>query len=91
MVYEAGDIRRVVAGKDTVVALVVLLAGWAILPTGYLPGYFATLLPTLLRNVYLPELGYGLAFFAIAFLALYVEAVILTALYYLGRDLYNRA
>ena len=45
----------------------------------------------MLRNVHFLELGYGPAFFAIAFLAIYIEAVVLAALYYLGRDLYHRA
>jgi len=78
-------LRRWFAGRSVAAVLAVLVAGSVLLGGVFVPAYLAILFASGLRNVYLPWLGNGVAFHAVAVGGLYLQAVLLAGLYRAAR------
>lgn len=89
MTFTIGGIRRLFVGKEVGSILAVLLAGSLLIPGGFVPGYLALLFASGVRNVYLAWLGSGVLFYVVAFFFLYLQAVVLTVLYFVFRHGYQ--
>lgn len=89
MTSRFGTLRRLFVGREVGAVLVVLIAG-SLLTSAFVPGYIAVLLASGVRNVHLPWLGSGAPFYTVAFLFLYLEAVVLTAVYVSLRTLFQK-
>lgn len=81
--------RRWLADRSVLVTLAVLLAGSLLVGAIFLPAYLAIALASGIRNLYVPWLGNGAAFYAVAFVGLYVQAVVLAGLFRAGRHVYR--
>lgn len=84
-----GGARRSFVGKEVGMILAVLLAGSLLISGGFVPGYLAVLAASGVRNVYLSWLGSGAQFYAVAGAFLYLEAVVLMAVYLGVRYVYT--
>lgn len=82
MTPETSSIRRLFIGKVVGILFSILLAGSLLISGGFVPTYLAVLLASGLRNVYLGWLGSGVLFYAVALVFLYLEAVVMTLLYF---------
>lgn len=82
------SVRRAFVGKTTVTTLVVLGAAMATIP-GFILSYYPIALATLVRNSYAPGIEMELPFYLIALLGVYVEAVVLAALFRVGHRGYE--
>jgi len=89
MSFNTGGVRRLFVGKEVGIVLGILLAGSLLIQGRFLPGYLAVLLASGLRNVYLAWLGSGALFYAVAFVFLYLQAVVVTAIYLSLRTIYR--
>lgn len=89
MILTVSEFRRLFVGKEVGTILAVLLAGSLLISGGFVPAYLAVLLASGVRNVYLSWLGSGVLFYAVAFFFLYLQAVVLTAIYYVLRRGYQ--
>jgi hypothetical protein len=83
------SLRQIFIGRDVGIVFGILIAG-SLLIGAFLPWYLAVLFASSLRNVYLHQLGSGLLFDSVAVLILYVQAVLLTAIYRMSRFLYQK-
>lgn len=88
MTSKSNPVRRVFAGKETGIILGVLIAGSLLISGGFVPTYLAILLASGVRNTYLASLGSGMLFYTVAFVFLYLQAVVLSALYLGFRHVY---
>ena len=102
MALNRDTLRKVFLGKAVwavfVLFAVVWILAWnssfpesfyAVLYPLWMPGYLAVLLTTALRNSYLPWFGSGLLFGVAVFLVLYLEAVVVSSVYYTLRHIYR--
>lgn len=83
------SLRQIFIGKDIGIIFGLLIAG-SLLVGAFLPWYLAVLFASSLRNAYLYQLGSGLLFYGVAVLILYIQAVLLTAIYHMSRRLYQK-
>ena len=82
-------LRRWFAGREVAVTFTALLTGSLLLGGMFVPAYFAILVASALRNLYLPWLGNGVAFHAVAVVGLYLQALVLAGCYRTGRHVYR--
>lgn len=82
------NLRRVFIGKDVGVIFGLLVLG-SVLVGAFVPWYLAVVIASSLRNVYLHQLGSGLLLYTVAVLVLYLQAVVITAVYQGSRILYQ--
>lgn len=75
------SVRQLFVGKEVGIIFAVLLGGSLLISGVFVPGYLAVLAASGVRNVYLLWLGSGALFYAVAGFFLYLEAVVLTAIY----------
>lgn len=79
MIIIRSSIRRLFIGKEVRIILAVLLAGSLFISSGFVPAYLAKLFASSVRNAYFS--GTGVLYYAFVVFFLYLEAVILTAIY----------
>lgn len=83
MTFKMSSLRRLFLGKETGKVLAVLLAGSLLLSGGFVPTYLAKAFASSVRNAYFS--GTGVLYYTFVFFFLYVQAVILTAIYFVLR------
>ena len=82
------SLRRALVGKTTAATFVILGAAMATIP-GFVLTYYPIALATFVRNSYAPGIEMGPIFYLIALLGVYVEAVVLAALFRVGHRGYK--
>lgn len=89
MTSKIRSLRQLFVGKDIGIIFGLLIAG-SLLVGAFLPWYLSVLFASSLRNTYLYQLGSGVLFYGAAVLILYLQAVILTAIYQMSHFLYQK-
>lgn len=90
MSLQDSAIRRWTAGREVALAFALLTVASLLGGAMFVPAYLAILAASGVRNVLLPSLGDGVLFWGVAAAALYVQAVVVAALYRGGRAVYRR-